>query len=94
MAKPPQKRTDEFKLMIALESLRGDRAITDLAAQHNLHPRQIRRWRDQLLLEGKEIFSHKGTKKTAEPDREHLLHLINQLSLELDFLKKKLGDTP
>lgn len=94
MAKAPQKRTNEFKLMVALESLKGERAITDLAALHNLHPKQIRRWRDKLLSEGAEIFTHKATQKITEPNREHLLHLIGQLSLELEYLKKKLNNNP
>jgi transposase-like protein len=93
MSKPPQKRTEEFKFKIAVAALRNDQAITDLAVEHSLHPKQIRRWRDQLLIQGKELFIHKSTQKSskAEPDKEELLHIIEQLSLELEFLKKKLG---
>lgn len=90
MSKPPQRKSPEFKLRIALEALKGDRAITELASEHGIHPKQIMRWRDQLLEEGEDIFIHKATQKKSDPDREKLLHIIEQLSLELDFLKKKL----
>lgn len=92
MSKCPQKRTPEFKLKVALESLKGDQAITKLASEYGIHPRQITRWRDQLLVEGKDIFVHKATQKSSnpEPDRKELLHIIDKLSLELEFLKKKL----
>lgn len=94
MSQPPQQRTPEFKLKIALEALKGDQAITALASQYGLHPKQIRRWRDQLLLEGKEIFIHKNIQKSraSDPDKKDLLHIIDKLTLELEFLKKKLRD--
>jgi transposase-like protein len=90
MSKAPQKRSPELKLKLALEALKGEIAVTQLASQHCIHPKQIRRWRDQLLAEGEDIFIHKATQKSVDPDKEKLLHIIEQLSLELDFLKKKL----
>jgi transposase-like protein len=92
MSKPPQKRTAEFKFKIAIEALKGDQAITHIASEYGIHPKQITRWRNQLLEEAKDIFIHKATQKSskAEPDKKELLHIIDKLSLELDFLKKKL----
>lgn len=90
MSKAPQRKSSEFKLKLAVEALRGDKPITELASEHGIHPKQIARWRDQLLEEGEEIFIHKATQKKQDPDKEKLLHIIEQLSLELDFLKKKL----
>lgn len=90
MSKAPQKKSSEFKLKLALEALKGERAITEIATEHGLHPKQIRRWRDRLLAEGEGIFTHKNILKCADPDKEKLLHIIDQLSLELEFLKKKL----
>jgi transposase len=93
MPKTPQRRTPEFKLKIAIEALKGNHTLVQLASEYNLHPKQIRRWKDQLLQEGKDIFNHKTTQKSNKPDsdKKELLHMIEQLSLELDFLKKKLG---
>jgi transposase len=56
-----------------------------------LHPKQIQRWRDQFLNEAENVFVHKTSKKKEDPDKAKLLLVINQLSMELDYLKKKLG---
>jgi len=90
MPKPPRRTTPEFKFKLAIEALKGERAITQIAAEHQIHPKQIRRWRDQLMAEGESVFIHKSTQKSADPDKEKLLHVIDQLNLELEFIKKKL----
>lgn len=90
MSKNPQKRSPEIKVKIALEAIKNEKTVAQLATEYHTHPKQIQRWRDQLLDEAKNIFIHKTTQKKADPDREQLLHLINQLNSELDFLKKKL----
>lgn len=90
MSKAPKQRTPEFKLKIALEALKGDKPLTQIASENGLHPRQIQRWRNQLIEEGVNIFVNKNTLKSEDPDKEKLLHIINQLSMELEFLKKKL----
>jgi transposase-like protein len=90
MSKVPKKRTSEFKLKLALEALKGEKTIVQIASEHGIHPKQIQRWRDQLLEEGQDLFIHKTIQKKADPDKEKLLHIIAQLTLELEFLKKKL----
>lgn len=90
MSKVPQNRTPEYKFKLALEALKGAKTIVQLASEHGLHPKQIQRWRNLLLDEGEDVFIHKTTQRRTDPEREQLLHLINQLNLELEFLKKKL----
>lgn len=91
MSKPPRKTTPEFKFKLAIEALKGERAITQIASDHGIHPKQIRRWRDQLIAEGESIFIHKATQKSADPDKAKLIHVIDQLNFELEYIKKKLG---
>ena len=90
MSKMPKKRTPEFKLKLVLEALKGDKTIVQLASEYELHPKQIQRWRNQLVEEGEGIFIHKQIQKQLDPDKEKLLHIIDQLTMELEFLKKKL----
>ncbi|MBS0627426.1 MAG: transposase [Verrucomicrobia bacterium] len=90
MSKAPKKRSPEFKLNIVLECLKGEKTIVQIASEHQMHPKQIRRWKDKFIEEGQQVFLHKSTLKKADPDKEKLLHVISQLSLELEFLKKKL----
>lgn len=90
MAKPPKKWDPEFKLKIVLEAMKGDRTIIEIASQHDVNPKQIQRWKNQLLEEGASLFVHKKIQSSEDPDKQKLLHIIEQLTLELDFIKKKL----
>ena len=90
MSKPPKQRPAAFKLKLVLEALKGEKTIAQLATEHQMHPKQIQRWRDQLLEEGENIFLNKGIQKQSDPDKDKLLHIIDQLTLELEFVRKKL----
>jgi transposase-like protein len=90
MSKPPKKRSSDYKLQLVLESLKGDKTIAQLASEHGMHPRQILRWKHKLLDEADNIFMDQRAQQQTDPDKEKLLHIIEQLTLELEFLKKKL----
>jgi transposase-like protein len=90
MPKPPKKRSSDYKLQIVLESLNGSKTLTQLASEHSTHPRQILRWRDKFLCEAENIFKDQRVQQQTDPDKEKLLHIIDNLTLELEFLKKKL----
>ncbi len=90
MTKVPQKKSPQLKFQLAVEAIKGEKTITQIASDNGIHPRQLIRWRDQLLEEGDQLFIHKGTQKSREPDKDKLIHVINQLTAELEFIKKKL----
>jgi transposase-like protein len=90
MSIKPKQRTPEFKLKLVLEAIKGEKTIAQLASENQMHPKQIQRWKNQLLEEGENIFIHKTTQKQTDPDKEQLLKVIDQLTLELEFIKKKL----
>lgn len=89
MSKPPKKFTPDFKLQMVLEYIKAEKTLAQLASDNELHSRQILRWRDKLIEEAHHIFADKRMVK-SDPDKEKLLHVIDQLELELEFLKKKL----
>ena len=90
MPKPPKHHTPEFKLKLVLEALKGEKTITQIASENHIHPKQIHRWRNLLLEEGEGLFVHKQIQKQSDPDKDKLLSIIEQLTVELEFLKKKL----
>ena len=90
MSKAPQRKSPEFKLNLALEAIKGEHTIIQLASQHGINPKQITRWRDQLLNEGAAVFEHKRTRAKSDPGKDELLKIIEQHRVELEFLKKKL----
>ena len=44
-----RKSTDQFKARVALEALRGDKAVQEIAARHQRHPNQVSTWKRQAI---------------------------------------------
>ena len=84
--------TADFKARVALEALRGDKMIQEIAAKHKVHPNQVSTWKRQAMDGLGAVFSN-GT-DNARVDHEgeiHDLHAkIGQLTVERDFLTKGL----
>lgn len=80
-----------FKARVALESLKGERTIAQIAAEYGVHPNQIRQWRQKLLEELPQLFSdrRRSLEKDGETLQDELYRQIGQLKVELDWLKKK-----
>ncbi len=84
--------TADFKARVALDALRGDRTIQEIATKHKVHPNQVSTWKRQAVDGLGDIFS--GGSERAHVDHEaevHDLHAkIGQLTVERDFLAKGL----
>ena len=50
--------TAEFKARVALEALRGDKTIQQIAAKHKVHPNQVSNWKRQAVVGLGEVFSN------------------------------------
>ena len=83
----------EFKARVALEALKGDKTLAELASHYEVHPNLIRSWKKKLLEEMSGIFSDKRKReeKTNEDDKTRLFEEIGRLKIENDWLKKKSG---
>lgn len=88
-----KSHTKEFKAKVALEAIRGEKTIQELAQQYEVHPGQITNWKKQLLDGAEDIFerSNKKKKDLSEEERKEseLYKNIGQLQVENQFLKKK-----
>ncbi len=91
MAKRPRRNHGAaFKARVALEAIKGERTIIELAEQFQIHPNQITKWKKQLLESAEEVFAKE--KKTEEGVSVKELHAkIGQLAMENDFLAVALG---
>ena len=80
-----------FKVKVAIAAIKGDRTLSELAQQFDVHPNQITAWKTQLLEGAAEIFG--GGRAGAEPavDLKALHAKIGELTLQNDFLSAALG---
>lgn len=83
----------EFKAKVAVEAIKGQRTVNEIASHYGVHPSQIVEWKKQALAGMPTVFATKRSR--AEADAEaltaQLYQQIGQLKVELDWLKKKSG---
>ena len=78
----------EFKARVALEALRGDKTVQEIAAKHKVHPNQVSTWKRQAMDGLAKVFSN-GTdcdRQDHESEIRDLHAKIGQLTVERDFL--------
>ena len=83
--------TADFKARVALESLRGDKTVQEIAARHKVHPNQVSTWKKQAL-EGLGLIFENGLGKGDDREGEvRDLHAkIGELTVQNDFLARAL----
>jgi transposase len=90
MMKTTRKRYGaEFKAKVALEAIRGEMTLAELAARHRVHPTMITAWKRQAIEGMAATFSGKAEAVTASQAELTKLHAkIGQLVVERDFLQR------
>jgi len=94
MKKPRRNHSAAFKARVALEALRGEKTVAEIAAHHEVHATQVTAWKTQLLEKAAGIF---GGDALAADSRERIRELhekIGELTVERDFLEGALGKFP
>jgi transposase len=86
-----RRHNASFKAKVALEAVKEEHTIAELASKFEVHPNQIRQWKKQLLEEAPHIFSSRWEKEARDQEQleAELYCQIGQLKVELDWLKKK-----
>jgi transposase len=83
----------EFKAKVALDAIKEQMSMSELAQKHGLHPNQITEWKKQFLSNASAVFKSGVDDSAAQSEKESekLYKKIGQLQVEVDFLKKSLG---
>ena len=84
--------TADFKARVALEALRGDRTIQEIAGRHKVHPNQVSTWKRQAVDGLGDVFSNgvDGAVRDHEAEVRDLHAKIGELTVVNDFLAKGL----
>ena len=82
-------RSAEEKARIALEALREDKPIREIAEKYGVHPNQVSEWKRQLVEGAGEVFRRGGGSraKVLEQHEDQLLRELGQAQVEKAFLR-------
>jgi transposase-like protein len=84
-------RTGEFKAKVALEAIKGQHTIREIATRYSIHPNLVTQWKKQAMEELPQVFRDgRGRKgKEEEYEKVELYEQIGRLKMELEWLKKR-----
>jgi len=93
MKESRRKHNPTFKAKVAMEALKGEETVAQIAARYEVHPNMVTKWKKDLQDQAASIFGKDQIKKQKEDENlvARLYQEIGQLKVERDFLDKALG---
>jgi len=93
-----KRYSSDLKAKIVAEALKEIKTTQQLAAEHGLHPNQLRQWKQTALAGLPSLFEKASKEKEKEACQERkmaqLYQQIGRLTTQVDWLKKKSGLQP
>ena len=91
MKRERRKFSAAFKSKVAIEALKEQMTLQELAKKFDVHPNQITGWKREFIENASVVFESKSLNDSADQDKEELYNKIGHMQVEIDFLKKVLG---
>ncbi len=91
MAEKRKLRSAKFKFKVALEAMRGQKTLNQIASEYQVNPGQVSQWKRQLQAQGESIFKNGAAPKQRAQEKKEaeLYEQIGRLKMELEWLKKR-----
>jgi transposase-like protein len=87
-----RKFSSSFKAKVAMEALQEKHSLSELSTRYEVHPNQISNWKKSLTENSFKLFDDASTLKDERDNLiESLYKEIGALTMDVNFLKKKLG---
>jgi len=89
--KKRNERSPEFKKRVVLLAIREEFTINEIAKKFSVHPVMVGKWKREFLENAQVVFEKKSSKTDFDQKEATLHEQIGKLTVENNFLKKKLG---
>ncbi|MCX6254179.1 MAG: transposase [Bacteroidia bacterium] len=93
MKKSRRKFTAEFKAKVAIEAIKEIKTISELAQIYQVHPNLITHWKKEFITRAEKVFDASNDEsdqiKKLKKENDDLIHQIGQLTVDINWLKKK-----
>jgi transposase-like protein len=93
MKESRRKHSPAFKAKVAMEAIKGEQTVAELASRFEVHPSQVRKWKREVAEGAAGVFGddHAQKKKDDQALVAQLYQQIGQLKVERDFLESRFG---
>jgi transposase-like protein len=83
----------EMKSRIALEAIKGQKTIQEIASHYGVHPNQVTNWKRQAVEGLSMVFADRRSRSETNEEtvKAELYQQIGEMKVELDWLKKRSG---
>ena len=89
----------EFKAKVAIDAIKEDKTVSEIASEKQVDPKSVRDWKEELIENSKVIFDrskeilpYKDELKKKDKEIEELYKQIGQLTVEVNWAKKKVRE--
>ena len=93
MKESRKRHSPSFKAKVALETMKGEETVAQIAARYEVHPNMVTKWKKALQDEAVSLFGQDHLRKKQEDENliARLYQQIGQLKVERDFLENVLN---
>lgn len=93
MPKTRKTHPPALKAKVAVEAIKAQRTTSEIAQIYGVHPNLVGSWKKLALELLPELFAPQSVavRPTVDREKDDLYRQIGQMKVEMDFLKKTVG---